>query len=84
MKAPFRVLHKLVKRGQTDLGTFETVYMFLNSSRLPFSYFKQKGFSFGELPKNKSPLFVLYFLKEKDKMVLLQDKGDYLLLPKGE
>ena len=36
------------------------------------------------MQKDQGKKFVLYFLKEKDKMVLLQDMGNYLLLPKGE
>lgn len=84
MKAPFKVLQKLVKERPNDLGDVRTVYMFLNIHKFPFSYFEKKGFSLGEMPLTNSPLFILYFLKENEHFILLQDKGDYLELPKGD
>ena len=84
MKAPFKIVQKIVKSCPDELGSIEFVYLFLNSPKIPFSYFEKKGFSLGEMPKTNSPLFLLYFLKKNGKLHLLQDMGDYLLLPKGD
>ena len=84
MKAPYKVLQKLVKSFSDDLGDIKNVFMFLQAPNLPFSYFEKKGFSLGEMPVTNSPLFVLYFLKEKERFILLKDMGDYLLVPKGD